>query len=90
MGKDGTDNCIDYQDIIELLRKGKMLDHPTVNFHVKRALTTGDFSKLMDFLKRYPNIYASAKQNIAIEETLKALDPYAPYPTRKEVAEYLA
>ena len=47
-------------ELIEKLRKGKMLTQPGVAFHVNKALTTGDYSGITDYLTRYPAILAAS------------------------------
>ncbi|MFZ4441466.1 MAG: helicase HerA domain-containing protein, partial [Syntrophales bacterium] len=84
-----TIDLSDPRNVIEVLRKGKMLDHPGVAAHVRFALATNDYSQLMGFLKANPAIIATALNNIAAEEFEKSLSPFRPYPTIKEVNEYL-
>ena len=38
-------------ELIEKLRKGDMVSHPGVAFHVKRALSTGSFSSLEKYIE---------------------------------------
>jgi hypothetical protein len=76
--------------ILELLRKGKMLDHPGVALHVKRALDTNDYSPLYRFIQTYPVIKALAVNKIAKEEFEQALSPFRPYPSIKDAEEYLS
>lgn len=78
------------KSIIEQLRKGKMLAHPGLALHLKRALASNDFSHLMTFLKSYPSIKAKAENRIAKEEFEKTLSPFRPYPSIKDANEYLS
>lgn len=80
----------DTRAVLELLRKGKMLDHPGVAVHVRRALATNDYRPLMKFLESYPVIKAKAQNRIAKEEFEKSLNPFRPWPTMQEVNEYLS
>ena len=83
-------NLLKPKDVIEQLRKGKMLDDPGVAAHVRRALATNDYGPLMNFLRSYPTIQAKAQNRIAKEEFENALSPFRPWPTTQEVAEYLS
>ena len=78
------------KDVIEQLRKGKMLDHPGIALHVRRALDTNDYSPLMEYLASYPSILAIARNKIAKEEFENSLSPFRPYPTEEEVNEHLS
>ncbi|WP_457572514.1 ATP-binding protein [Desulfovulcanus sp.] len=77
------------QHILARLKEGNMLDHPGLRWQVQRALATGDRQALEDFLNRNPALLALAKRNRLISEHQRSLNPFRPYPTRQEVAEFL-
>lgn len=83
-------NLLKPMDVVEQLRKGKMLDHPGVAVHVRRALATNDYGPLMKFLESHPAIKAKAQNRISNEEFENALSPFRPYPSLKDVTEYLS
>ena len=80
----------DPADVFEVLRTGNMLSHPGVRFHVNRALSTGDTSRLHQYLQRVPQILSVAQRNIALAEHQKAECAFRPYPTRQDAREYLS
>ena len=77
------------KEIIEKLREGKMLSQPIVDFHVRRATSTGDYIPLIKFLEDNPVIRAQALVNIAFIESEQAISPFRPYPSREDAAKYL-
>ena len=84
----GEDKNGGFQELLQRLRDGKMLDHPLVKAHVHRALATGDQTLLKQFLELNPAILAAAERNITLIEAQKADHPFRPYPTRAEAAEH--
>jgi predicted transcriptional regulator len=80
----------DPADVFGVLRDGNMLSHPGVRFHVNRALSTGDTSRLHQYLQRVPQILSVAQRNIALAEHQKAECAFRPYPTRQDAREYLS
>jgi hypothetical protein len=77
-------------EIMEKLRKGQMLAHPGVAFHVNKALSTGDCSGLNQFLRDNPIIMLIAERNITIAEAQRAENPFRPYPDPDDVREFLS
>jgi len=76
-------------DLMKKLQEGKMLSHPGIQWHYKKALHTNDYAELIDLIKRYPNLLAFAERNIALDEIQKLENPFKPEPTRREVKESL-
>lgn len=79
-----------FQSLVQRLRDGKMLDHPGVRVHLRRALATGDQASFQAYLDRNPAILARADQNIILAEHQKALHPFRPYPSRADVAKHMS
>jgi len=79
-----------FQGLIQRLRDGKMLDHPGVRVHLRRALATGDQAFFLAYLDRNPALLAHANQNIILAEHQNALHPFRPYPSRADVAEHMS
>ena len=76
--------------IIEQLRKGKVLDHPGVAIHIKRALATNDASSLLKFLKSHPFVQAMAERNTRSDEYETSISSFRPFPSIADANEYLS
>ena len=72
------------KELIERLLKGKMDSHPAVKYHIKRALSTGDYATLTAFLDAHPIILAFSESNDSIEAFQKASNAFRPYPSREK------
>jgi hypothetical protein len=79
----------EHLELIQLLQDGGMFENLHIRFCATRALQTGDYNQLLEFLDRYPAILRQAKNNIAIEEVQKRYNPFRPYPSRDDVRLYL-
>ena len=80
----------EYLGLIEMLQEGGMLSHPVIRRHVDRALHTGDYRDLKNYLNRFPVFLAQAQRNITLAHVQSLEDPYRPYPTHDEVLESLS
>jgi hypothetical protein len=76
-------------DLVKILEDGGISKHFQVKFWIDRALSTGDFKSLEMFIKQFPVFLATANKNIRLREYQSSQNPYMPYPTRKEVNDYL-
>ena len=79
-----------YTEVIETLQEGRMLSNRMVKYHAQRALSTNDPAMFFDYLKRYPQILATAKRNIEVINHQQAVNPFKPYPTPAEARRYLS
>ena len=78
------------EEIIDTLRKGKMLKNKAVAFYVEQAVNTGDPEDLMVFLQDHPEIMGMAKRNIALIGFQEADNPFKPFPTREQAKKDLS
>jgi hypothetical protein len=78
----------EHAELISTLKEGHMLSHPGINAHVKRALATGDYSKLYDYLDRYPVILRQAELNIQQAGYRNLYNPFT-LVDRDDAREYL-
>jgi len=78
------------KELIDKLIEGKMDSQPAVKFHIDRAIMTGNYATLIEFLNKHPVIMAQAESNIALINHQKRLNPFQPYPTRDEAKESLS
>jgi Helicase HerA, central domain len=76
-------------ELIKTLHEGHMLSHSGIKALVNRALTTGDFTKLYDYLKKYPMILRQAEFNIQQAE-YRELDNPLPIVDRDDASEHLS
>lgn len=76
--------------LIQTLLDGNMLSHPGVRLHVNRALATGDYSKLLNYVQTFPLPLAAAVRNINLAAHERAKCPFRPYPDRQDAREFLS
>jgi len=77
------------EEIIDTLRKGKMLKNKAVAFYVEQAVNNRDPEDLMAFLQDHPEIMGMAKRNIALigfQETDNPLNPSPPGNRPKKIS----
>src|SRR4030042_4380178 len=78
------------QELIDKLVEGKMNSQPAVKFHIDRAIMTGDYATLIEFLNKHPVIIAQAESNIALTNHQNRLNPFRPYPPREKAQSELS
>lgn len=76
-------------ELVRFLEKGKMLSHPIIHQLVDRALRTGDFGLLQNFIEKYPVFLVQTDRNIQQAEFHSLSNPF-PFPTRDDVKESLS
>jgi len=82
-------NNFDGVELIRFLEEGKMRSHPLIGQRVDRALRTGNFQPLLEFLINHPNFVAFAERNIQQEKTHLLTNPFL-YPDRDDAREFLS
>ena len=72
------------KEVIERIVEGNMDSQPAVKFYMDRAIITGDYAALIEFLNNHPVIMAQAESNIALINHQKNQNPFRPYPSREK------
>ena len=78
------------KELIDKLVEGQMDSQPAVKFHIDRAIMTGDYTTLIDFLEKHQVIMAQAESNIALINHQKTQNPFRPFPSREKAQSELS
>lgn len=76
-------------ELIKAIKETGWWQHPGLRAHAKRAMATGEPGVLLEYLKRNPAVCGRLMRDIRLLEAQKAVNPFAPAPTRPEEMEML-